>query len=298
MERALVLGAGGMLGHKLCQCLSRYEIFGTVRKEVEFYNKYSQVFKNTRLIGPVNALGHQELEKTIRNLVPDVVINCVGIVKQLKEAQDAYLTVALNAYLPHWLAKLCADINSRLIQISTDCVFDGTRGGYCESDFSDARDLYGKSKFLGETTTQETAAVTLRTSIIGRELTVPGHGLLEWFFSQQAKTVRGFKKAIYTGLTTIEMAKIMTLVIEKHPDLCGVYQVASIPISKYNLLCLVEKIFGLDINIVGDEDFTCDRSLKMDRFSHITGYVAPSWEEMIRQMYEDPTDYVGMRKLG
>ena len=296
MSRVLVLGAGGMLGHKLCQCLSEHEVVGTVKKNAGFYDKYPQIFRNATLIGSVDVLDNEKLEKTIRNVAPDVIINCIGIVKQLKEANNAFLSVAINSYLPHKLATLSAEIGTRLITISTDCVFDGTRGGYCENDFSDARDLYGKSKFLGETTAEETAAVTLRTSFIGRELTIPTHGLLEWFLAQQGKTVRGFAKAVYSGSTTIEMAKIMAMIIKDHPDICGVYQVASKPIAKYNLLCLIKDTFGLNVNITRDEDFCCDLSLNMDRFVQTTGYIAPSWEEMISQMSKDPTDYDSMRK--
>lgn len=296
MSRVLVLGAGGMLGHKLCQCLSEHEIVGTVKKDTGFYDKFPKIFRNVTLIGGVDVLDNEKLEKTIRNIAPDVIINCIGIVKQLKEANNAFLSVAINSYLPHRLANLCANLGTKLISISTDCVFDGTRGGYCENDFSDARDLYGKSKFLGETTAEETAAVTLRTSFIGRELTIPTHGLLEWFLAQQGKTVRGFAKAIYSGSTTIEMAKIMAMIIKDHPHICGVYQVASKPITKYNLLCLIKDTFGLNVNITREEDFCCDLSLNMDRFVQTTGYIVPSWEEMICQMSKDPTDYDNMRK--
>ncbi|MCP4613434.1 MAG: SDR family oxidoreductase [Planctomycetes bacterium] len=295
MSRVLVLGAGGMLGHKLCQCLSEHEIIGTVRKDTGFYDKYHQIFNNVNLIGGVDVLDNEKLEQTIRKVAPDVIINCIGIVKQLKEANNAFLSIAINSLLPHKLAILCADIGTRLITISTDCVFDGTRSGYRENDFSNARDLYGKSKFLGETTSDETAAVTLRTSFIGREIMTPTHGLIEWFLAQQKKTIRGFDKAIYSGFTSIELARMIALIIKNYQDICGVYQVASKPITKYNLLQLVKEIFELDVNITCDKDFCCDRSLNMDRFTQTTGYVAPSWEEMIRKMYKDPTDYDNMR---
>ena len=295
MSRVLVLGAGGMLGHKLCQCLSEHEIIGTVKKDTGFYDKYHHIFKNVRLIGGVDVLDNEKLEQTIRNVAPDVIINCIGIVKQLKEANNAFLSIAINSLLPHKLAILCADIGTRLITISTDCVFDGNRGGYRENDFSDARDLYGKSKFLGETASEETAAVTLRTSFIGRELMTPTHGLIEWFLAQQNKTVRGFEKAVYSGFTSIELARIIALIIKNYPDICGVYQVASKPITKYNLLHLVKEIFELDVNITSDKDFCCNLSLNMDRFTQTTGYIAPSWEEMIHMMYKDPTDYNSMR---
>jgi dTDP-4-dehydrorhamnose reductase len=214
----------------------------------------------------------------------------------LKEANNAFLSVAINSLLPHKLAILCADIGSRLITIGTDCVFDGARGGYYENDFSNARDLYGKSKFLGETTDEEKAAVTLRTSFIGRELTTPTHGLIEWFLAQNKKTAKGFENAIYSGFTSIELAGIINMIINNYPDISGVYQVASKPISKYNLLSLVKEIFKLDINIIRDNNICCDLSLNMDKFIQTTGYTAPSWEEMIHRMYEDTTDYDSMRK--
>lgn len=296
MSKVLVLGAGGMLGHKVCQCLSEHEIIGTVKKDTGFYDKFHQIFNNITLIGGIDILDEMKLEHTIRDVTPDVIINCIGIVKQLKEAHNAFLSVTINSLLPHKLAILCADIGSRLITISTDCVFDGTRGGYCENDFSNARDLYGKSKFLGETTDEEKAAVTLRTSFIGRELTTPTHGLIEWFLAQNKQTVKGFEKAIYSGLTSIELARIINMIIKNYPDICGVYQVASKPISKYNLLSLVKEIFKLDIDITCDTDICCDLSLNMNRFTQATGYIAPDWKEMIFQMYKDPTDYNSMRK--
>jgi dTDP-4-dehydrorhamnose reductase len=297
MKKVLVLGAGGMLGHKLCQCLEGHEIIGTVRKDADFYRRFPEVFDNVKLIGNLDALDFHRLDKTIQEVRPDFIVNCIGIVKQLGAAKDAYLSVAINSYLPHRLARFSEQIGARLILMSTDCVFDGTRGAYCESSFSDARDLYGKSKFLGETTPEESSAVTLRTSFIGRELTNPTHGLVEWFLSHKGKTVKGFAKAIYSGFTTIEMARIIAMIIEGHTDLCGVYHLASEPIDKYNLLCMIKDVFGLDTNIEKDEDFVCKRDLLMERFSEVTGYVAPSWETMIRQMYEDPTDYVSMREF-
>ena len=291
MSRILVLGAGGMLGHKLCRHLPGHEVFGTVRGPVEDYAPLGEVFKDVALLGGVDALEEGLLARTIDRVNPDVVINCIGIVKQLKEAANTFLSVAVNAYLPHRLALLCARVGSRLIHISTDCVFDGATGGYRESDISNARDLYGKSKFLGETDATETAAITLRTSIIGRELKRPTNGLIDWFLAQGGKTVRGFDRAIYSGFSTTEMARIMAIVIERHSGLSGLYHVASVPISKYKLLLLVREVFGLDVKIERDEDFACDRSLLMDRFSEATGYVAPGWERMIREMHEETTAY-------
>jgi dTDP-4-dehydrorhamnose reductase len=162
---------------------------------------------------------------------------------------------------------------------------------YRESDFSDARDLYGKSKFLGETDETETAALTLRTSIIGRELGETSHGLLEWFLAQEGKRVKGFSQAIYSGFTTHELARIIALVIRKHPALSGLYQVASQPISKFDLLQLIRDCYRLNIEIARDDEFACDRSLVMDRFQQATGYTSPDWTRLIADMRADETPY-------
>jgi dTDP-4-dehydrorhamnose reductase len=291
LSRILLLGATGMLGHKLCLRLQGHELFATLRKPDYMLLKFKEVYGNIKLIGEVDVLKESQLEETIHKIRPDFVINCVGIVKQLKEANNAFLSVAINSYLPHKLAMLCEETGARLIHISTDCVFDGTRGSYKESDLSDAQDLYGKSKYLGETTSEESAALTLRTSIIGRELKKPTHGLVEWFLAQKGLKIKGFKRAIYTGFTTIEMARIIQMVIDKHPDLCGLYHIASSSISKYELLTLVKRIYKINVQIQPDEEFVCDRSLVMQRFSETTGYAAPSWEKMIQEMHEDPTPY-------
>lgn len=298
MHRIMVLGAGGMLGHKLCQVLGpreECEVIGTVRRDAGDYARCAEVFGAATLIGGVDVLDDARLDQAVREARPDAIVNCVGIVKQLDQARDRYLSVAINAYLPHRLARLCEALAARLIHISTDCVFDGTRGGYTEADGSDARDLYGKSKYLGETDAAEPVAVTLRTSLIGRELRRPTHGLVEWFLAQRGKTVRGFARAIYTGLTTLEMARIVVRLVEGHRELAGLYHVAGPAISKYDLLQLIRRVYELPITIERDEDFQCDRSLLMGPFAEATGYVPPSWEEMIRQMHEDPTPYEAWR---
>ncbi len=293
MSKLLILGAAGMLGHKLCQYLPAHghDVIGVIRKDPDSLLRFDNVYSNTKLLGSVDALKGDGLERTIKDVKPDFVINCIGIVKQLQEAENAYLSVAINSYLPHRLARLCEVHGAHLIHISTDCVFDGARGNYTEKDFSDARDLYGKSKFLGETTDGEPCAVTLRTSFIGRELHRPTHGLIEWFLAQQNQQVKGFARAIYTGFTSLELAKVIALAIERKPRLHGLYQVTSAPIDKYALLLLIREVYGLNINIERDEKFQCDRSMQGKLFHEATGYVAPPWSQMIREMRDDPTPY-------
>jgi dTDP-4-dehydrorhamnose reductase len=290
----LVLGAAGMLGHKLCQGFARRElpVVGLLRDDPASWRaRFPGVFDRVTLLGGVDVLEEGRIERALRELRPRAVVNAVGIVKQLAAAEDRYLSIGINAWLPHRLARACHEVGARLVHVSTDCVFDGTRGGYTEDDPSDAVDLYGKSKYLGETDARELAAITLRTSIVGRELKRPTHGLFEWFLAQRGGKVRGFAKAIYSGFTTLELTRVVQLAIEHPAPLCGTYHVASQPINKYDLLLLVRRIFDLEVEIERDEQFACDRSLRMERFSRATGYVPPTWEAMIVEMRDDPTPY-------
>jgi dTDP-4-dehydrorhamnose reductase len=174
-----------------------------------------------------------------------------------------------------------------MIHFSTDCVFSGKKGNYLESDQSDAEDLYGRTKFLGEVSYPHT--VTLRSSIIGRELKAR-LGLIEWFLCQKGP-VHGYKNAIYTGFTTDEMSKILLNVIIPNPALSGVYHVSSDPISKYDLLRLVKEKLNLETEIIPDEGFRCDRSLDSSRFRSLTGYTPPSWEQMIEELAANSSFY-------
>lgn len=293
MKKVLVLGAAGMLGHKLCQRLPTegYEVIATLRQPAVRYAAFDEVFGQTRLIDGVDAMNFDTLAALVKKEKPFAVINCIGLIKQDKMADNRHLAVALNAYLPHQLDQLCRDICARLIHFSTDCVFSGRKGHYRESDNSDAEDIYGRSKYLGETDAPASDAVTLRSSIIGRELVGPKHGLFEWFLSQRGKRIGGFTKAIYTGFTTIEMARVVAKVLAAPRPLRGVYQVASAPISKFDLLGLLREIGSYPVEIDANRDFACDRSLVMDRFTDETGYVAPAWKPMLEEMIADPTPY-------
>lgn len=292
MKKVLIIGAAGMLGHKLCQLLPEmgYSVAATVRKSADDYQGYDTVFNQTELIGGIDVLAEGALQRALEQANPDVVINCVGVIKQRKEAEDRYLSVGINSWLPHHMAMLCDQIGARLIHLSTDCVFDGQRGSYKEDDTSNATDLYGKSKYLGETDSNQKNAVTIRTSIIGRELTDPKQSLIEWFLSQNGNTIKGFTKAIYTGFTTNEMARIIAKIIET-PEIHGLFQVASDPINKYDLLAMLRDKMKLDIQINEDNDFFCDRSMIMDRFTKETGYEAPSWDDMLTELANDKTPY-------
>jgi dTDP-4-dehydrorhamnose reductase len=220
-------------------------------------------------------------------------VNCIGIVKQDQAAKDRYQSIAINALFPHQLARACAARGVRLIHLSTDCIFSGRRGNYKEADVSDAEDMYGRTKWLGELDYEH--SLTLRTSMIGRELS-GCHGLIEWFLSQRGKTVRGFKKAIFSGFTTTALSEIIAKVIANPDALQGVWHVAADPINKFDLLSMVKQAFQLDIEIEPDETFLCDRSLDDSRFRARTGFKPSSWEQMIDRMTHDTTPYDEIRR--
>ncbi len=290
--KIIILGATGMLGHKLMQVLAdKFLITGTMRGESPDLSDHP-VFSDMKIIGNIRADDLKSVHNAIDTTEPEVVINCIGIVKQLPAAQDPLQSIAINALFPHQLAQICRQKKIRLIHMSTDCVFSGRKGCYSEEDLSDAEDLYGKTKFLGEV--DYPGCLTLRTSIIGRELDTT-HGLIEWFLSQEGKTVSGYKKAIFSGLTTRALSEIIAEIIVNQPRLFGIRQVASEPISKYDLLNLVNKIYGLKIRIDPDETIINNRSLNPEKFKKETNIKIPSWEYMIEEMYRDPTPYAIFR---
>lgn len=282
----LILGVTGMLGHKLAQVLPTFGVgvTGTVRGDADRVDPASPFFADCAILGGVDVLDGDAVERVVRELRPDWIVNCVGIVKQLPEAQDRYRSVAVNSLLPHRLANLAAECSARLVHFSTDCVFDGKTGGYADDAPSDAYDVYGKSKYLGETDAREWAALTIRSSIIGPELYAPRTGLLEWFLGQSGATVQGFVNAIFSGLTTLEMSRVVGTLITGGAELAGTYNVAAEPISKYDLLGLMRDAYALDVAIVPEYAFHCDRSLTMARFGEATGYRAPDWFTMIAAM--------------
>jgi dTDP-4-dehydrorhamnose reductase len=234
------------------------------------------------LRGVVRAgLDLDRLEPLFADVRPDVVVNCVGVVKQLHEAEDPLTAIPINSLLPHRLAALCKANGARLIHVSTDCVFSGSKGLYREEDVADARDLYGRSKLLGEVAAEN--AVTLRTSIIGHELGPP-HGLIGWFLSQRGR-VKGYRRAIFSGLPTVELARVMRDFVIPRRELEGVFHVSAEPINKYDLLALVASTYGFACEIVPDDEVVIDRSLDSAKFRRATGYVAPAWPQLIETMH-------------
>jgi dTDP-4-dehydrorhamnose reductase len=289
----LILGASGMLGHKVWQVFAkRFDTYVTVRQGFEHYVQF-KLFEPGRTIDKVCVQDFDSIMRAIAIVQPHVVVNCIGIVKQAAAARDPLLSITVNALFPHRLAQLCQTAGIRLIHISTDCVFSGQRGNYAEKDIPDAEDLYGRTKFLGDL--DNDGFLTLRTSMIGRELGT-SHGLIEWFLDQEGKSIKGYKRAIFSGFTTQVLAEIIAKIIIEHQDLLGICHVASEPISKFDLLSLMKKVYGLKVQIEPDESIVCDRSLDANQFKRATGFVSPSWSEMIEQMYKDPTPYAELRR--
>lgn len=278
-----------MLGHKAYQILSDGFETHAAFKHFDDRLKQTGIFDEKKVIDKIDVFQFTDLVQAVENIKPDFLVNCIGIIKQLKDARNSKISIYINALFPHLLEELCSESGCKLIHISTDCVFSGRKGNYSEKDISDAEDLYGRTKFLGEVSRSD-SALTLRTSIIGRELFTQ-NGLIEWFLSQNHHQIKGYTNAIYTGLTTIALCKEIKRVISEYPNLSGLYQVSSNKISKHNMLEITKNIYGLDIEILPHEAFHCDRSLDSNQYREKTGFKPPSWEEMIQEMFQDPTPY-------
>ncbi|MCU0240926.1 MAG: SDR family oxidoreductase [Vicinamibacteria bacterium] len=291
--RVLVLGGRGMLGHKLVERLqSACDVWTTVRCAAGDFTRYGLI-ADERIVGRIDAEDDLALVRALDQARPQVVVNCVGLVKQLPAARDPRAAIAINALLPHRLAALCRPRGIRLVHISTDCVFAGRRGHYSESDIPDAEDLYGRTKALGEI--DGAGCLTLRTSIIGREL-YGAHGLVEWFLAQPGPVVPGYTRAIFSGLTTLAFADALALVIARCPQMQGVYQVAAQTIDKYSLLVGLREAFGRDLRVEPRADVSIDRSLDGSRFTEQAGWTAPDWPRMLAALAADARRYEDWRR--
>ena len=280
--RVLVLGASGMLGNAMLRVLSEQHdlvVHGTLRSP---NLALQELVPRAQLIHNIHADHLDSLITAFAQARPQVVINCVGLVKQLACADDPLEAIPINGLLPHRLARLCELTNARLVHISTDCVFSGNKGNYRESDLPDAEDLYGRSKLIGEVAYRH--AITLRTSIIGHEL-ARDHSLVGWFISQQ-KQIKGYTEAIFSGLPTNELARVVRDFVIPNSKLHGLFHVAAEPISKYELLQIINLEYGKNLHIEPDDQVKINRSLDGSLFRGATGYVAPEWTYLIRKMRE------------
>jgi dTDP-4-dehydrorhamnose reductase len=286
--RILILGATGMLGHKLWQLLPQRfpDTYATVRARPQLLG--SRLFEDERVIAGVDCTDFRAVAGLLDRMAPQVIVNCVALTKRREGSARADASIALNALLPHQLAAWCADHGARLIHFSTDCVFTGRTGGYSEASMTDAEDLYGRSKALGEVAGD--GALTLRSSFIGRELT-RGTELLEWFLAQRGRRIKGYRQARYTGVSTIFMAQLVGDIITGYPHLAGLYNLASETVSKFELLCLARDAFRLDVEIEPDDTFVCRRDLDGSRLRQALGAAPPSWRDMMAGLAADATPY-------
>lgn len=306
--KILILGATGMIGHTLLRYFhtsTEHSVAGTVRDAsalsllstrlsgahvlsgVAFLPEDVAKLSSTPDFAQLASSGNLDdrCARVVRSLLafqPDVVINAIGIIKHHGDGDDAVQLTAMNTVLPHVLSRLTQQVGARLIQLSTDCVFSGRRGNYSESDEADAAELYGRSKFLGEIQGQK-HVLTLRTSFIGHELT-GAKNLLEWFLSQKEQT-QGYRQAIYSGLATVELARVIHEYVLPRPDLYGLYHVSAEPINKYNLIQAIADQYGKEIKIKAVDEPVIDRSLNSGKFRQTTHYVPKSWSEMLRDMH-------------
>ena len=278
--RILILGGDGMLGHQLLKTLSRrHNVRVTLRQRLSAYKDFN-LFTAENAYEGIEAGSMGGLIDVLGEFRPEAVVNAVGIVKQRSTAKESIPNLEINSLFPHRLAGLCKATGMRMVHMSTDCVFSGRKGSYQETDGSDAEDLYGRTKYLGEV--YESHCVTLRTSMIGRELSRK-QGLLEWFLSQR-RSVQGFTNALFSGFTTLELSRIIEKILTEHPEKGGLYHVSSDPISKFDLLTLIKRKMGLRIEILPTEEPRLDRSLDSTRFRREFNYTPPTWEEMIEEL--------------
>lgn len=280
--KILVLGASGLIGSATFRVISEkddWNVYGTVRSEAskQFFSPHLA----KRLETNIDVTNYDSLLDVVARIHPDIIINCIGATKHKDSGNEPLTAIPLNTLLPHRLDSLCAVANARLIHISTDCVFSGQKGSYIEGDLPDAADIYGRSKALGEI--DSVNSITLRTSTIGHELQ-SSYGLLDWFLSQQG-SCKGYRRAIFSGLPTVEFARVIRDIVIPRLDLHGLYHIAGPVIAKYDLLQLIADIYGKLIDIVPDDNFVIDRSLNADRFLAATGYQSPGWVELIKSMH-------------
>ncbi len=287
MQKVLVLGASGMLGHKVFEVLSsnkKIDTYGTVTKIESFNNELPTKYK-IKIIDQIYANKLESVNNVLSTLEPTVIINCIGIIKQNKDINSTLNTIEINSLFPHKLAALAEKIKSKVITIATDCVFDGKKGtAYQESDIATCHDAYGMSKYLGEINYGN--HLTLRTSIIGHELG-SNLSLLDWFISTKSKTVKGYTKAIFSGFTTLEFANLLNTYILPNKSISGLYQASTYPISKYNLLRTIAKEYKVSTAIIPEDSIEINRSLDSTRLKKTIKYTSPSWKSLVKKMHDD-----------
>lgn len=279
--RILILGGSGLIGHKLLQKLTHRfdDVHATLRGDAGRF-EWTGLFDGPNIHENFNARDHEAVEQRLNGINPDVVLNCIGITKRRPEVNNPLNAISVNSLFPHWLARWAGERGKRVIHFSTDCVFDGAEGNYSEDSPTTGTDAYGQTKALGEIRYDHT--LTIRSSFVGQELAVHSE-LLDWFLQQRGKTIKGFTDAWYSGISTIEMARIVGDIIEHHPDLNGLYQLSTAePVSKYELLCLARESYDLEVEIIPDDSLSVRPTLDGTRLRREIGYTVPSWPQMMQ----------------
>jgi dTDP-4-dehydrorhamnose reductase len=293
--KVIVLGANGMIGHAMFRGLRKYsdlDVYGTVRSAGAV--RHFDVLEKEALHVGINVLDTDALVKLLRTLEPDVIVNCVGLINKFASSKDPVQALPVNAIFPHRLARICDLAGVRVVHISTDCVFSGAKGNYLETDLTDAKEMYGVSKAIGELRDYQNA-LTIRTSAIGHEFD-SNNELLGWFLSQKGP-VKGYAGAIYSGLTTVELPRVVAEYVLPNQALCGLYNVSATPISKYDLLVKIAAVYGKIIDVVPDHSVSVDRTLDSSRFRYTTGFHPRTWDELIQVMFNDHTSNSGANNV-
>jgi len=286
--RILILGADGMIGHKIAQSLEDFELILASRKSI-----------SSKSIGVINGkmvlhnLITDSLDLLLDSTTPDIIINCAGITTRRGVEDNIVNTGLVNSDLPHKLDSW-ANLNSKkLIHFSTDCVFSGNKGNYLDNDFADAEDIYGKSKALGEVNSPNT--LTIRCSMIGREL-YNFTELFEWLIKNKNKKIEGYSKVLYSGITTVRMGKILNQILKKNLNLSGIYNISSTPISKFDLLVKLSNAFNLNVEVKQNINNKSNKVLISEKFTEITGIYPPNWDDLIPEFKEDCEKYKSLYK--
>jgi dTDP-4-dehydrorhamnose reductase len=291
--KILVLGASGMLGHRTTAVLSeRHDVVGTLRNPDPVLARFAP---EARLVTGISVEAPGGIAAVIDDFRPDAVVNCIGIVKQKAEAHQAVPSIRTNSLFPHEIAKICDAAGARFVHVSTDCVFSGSRGGYLESDTPDAADLYGRSKLLGEVT-DAPGAITVRTSIVGWELSHPT-GVLEWFAGRRGAKCDGYRRAVFSGLATSDLVDVFERLCSEWRELDGLWHVSTDPISKYGLLTSLDRALGWQTEVVPRDEPVIDRSLDSTRFRQRTGWTPRPWAETVERLAAEHALYEGLRRL-
>ena len=282
MRRLLVLGANGMLGYTLLRRLiysNKYVVNGTMRTVCP---RVPGALDVNMHVG-VDAFNIRSVSNVLQQFRPDVLINCIGLIKQRESSNDLRLAVAINSIFPHRLASLCSEHGCKLIHFSTDCVFAGNVGNYQECDPADATDVYGRSKQMGEV--DYGGHLTLRTSLIGHEIE-SCLSLVEWFLARRGR-VSGYSRVFFSGLPTVEVARVLDEYILSEHELSGLYHLSAEPIDKHRLLCLIAHTYGHAVDICECDEPRLNRSLDSSRLRRSLNYRPPSWGKLITEMHSD-----------